>query len=227
MRYYIYVSTAKVDMLYGQIPPTLLRRLAVEAKVDLKVLSLAVQSPRTDTGPYDRLDLVEAYLDREFDVSWMSEPTAWFRGDLGLRIAGDGQASGPTLMTGRDGDTVVALVGSAHHLIGYQAAPDLHRVGYSGLPSVFRLLQDIPREWEFQLNVRWRARMPSRESVAHDVLHFAEALTVPPVYCEFLARQLMWGTVAREDGSEVTVVVGTPLYVAMSDRGPGDDGQVV
>ncbi|QCX79692.1 hypothetical protein C9F11_30505 [Streptomyces sp. YIM 121038] len=222
MRYYIYLSTAKVDMLYEQIPPKLARRLAVEAKVDLKVLSLAVQSPRGDTSTYDRLDLVEAYLEREFDVSWMSEPSAWFRGDLGLRIVGDGGPNSPTLMTGRDGDTVVALIGSAHHLIGHQAAPDLHRVGYSGLPSMFRLLQEVPPEWERQFNVRWWGRMPSRESVAHDVLHFADALTVPPVPCEFLARRLLSDTVRREDGRELTVVVGTPVYVAMSDGMPGD-----
>ncbi|MEU4932559.1 SAVMC3_10250 family protein [Streptomyces yokosukanensis] len=220
MRYYLYVSTVKVDMLYEQIPPKLLRRLAVEARLDLKVVSVAVQSPRADTSTYDRLDLVEAYLDREFDVSWMSEPAAWFRGDLGLRIAGYGEANGPTLMTGRDGDTVVALIGSAHHLIGYQASSDMNKVSYSGLPSMFRLLQDIPPEWEYQFNGRWRARMPSRESVTHDVLHFAESLTVPPMYCEFLARQLMRGTVTREDGRELTIVVGTPLYVTMSDQTP-------
>ncbi|QIB43001.1 DUF7019 family protein [Streptomyces aureoverticillatus] len=224
MRYYVYVSTAKVDMLYEQIPPKLLRRLAVEAKVDLKVVSVAVQSPRAEASTYDRLDLVEAYLEREFDVGWMSEPTAWFRGDLGLRIAGYGDANSPTLMTGRDGDTVVALIGSAHHLIGHQAAPDMHRVGFSGLPSIFRLLQDIPPEWEGQFNVRSRFAMPDRESVTADVLRVTEALTVPPMYCEFLARQLMRGTVTREDGRELTVVVGTPLYVAMSDRVP-DGGE--
>lgn len=225
MRYYLYVSAAKVDMLYGQIPPKLLRRLAVEAKVDLKVVSVAVQSPRADTSTYDRLDIVEAYLDREFDVSWMSEPTAWFRGDLGLRIAGYGDADGPTLMTGRDGDTVVALIGSAHHLIGYQAAPDMHRVGFSGLPSISRLLQNIPPEWEDQFGVRWRGgRMPNRESVEHEVLRVAESLTVPPMYCEFLARRLMRSTVTREDGKELTILIGTPLYVAMSDRAPEDEG---
>ncbi|WP_405662270.1 DUF7019 family protein [Streptomyces sp. RK9] len=222
LRYYVYVSTAKVDMLYEQIPPKLLRRLAVEAKVDLKVVSVAVQSPRAEPSAYDRLDLVEAYLEREFDVSWMSEPAAWFRGDLGLRIAGYGEADKPTLMTGRDGDTVVALIGSAHHLIGHQAAPDMHRVGFSGLPSIFRLLQDTPPEWERQFNVRSWNTMPDRGSVTSDVLRVAEALTVPPMYCEFLARQLMRGTVTQEDGRELTIVVGTPLYVAMSDRVPVD-----
>nr|WP_232626870.1 SAVMC3_10250 family protein [Streptomyces alfalfae] len=113
MSYYLYVSGTKLDMLYEQIPPKLLKRLAVEAKVDLKVLSVAVQSPRADVTSYDKLDLVEAYLEREFDVSWMTEPRPWFRGDLELRVAGYGSPEGPTFMTGRDGDTVIALIGSA------------------------------------------------------------------------------------------------------------------
>ncbi|MGA4839025.1 DUF7019 family protein [Streptomyces sp. G45] len=225
MRYYIYISTAKVDMLYAQIPPTLARRLAVEAKVDLKVLSLAVQSPRGDATAYDKLNLVEAYLEREFDVSWMSEPTAWFRGDLALRIAGYGDANSPTFMTGQDGDTLVALIGSAHHLVGYEPAPDMHRVGHSALPSLFQLLRDVPPEWEYQLGPGWREEeRPGERHAVHEVLHFAEALTVPPVYCEFLARQLMRGSVELEGGRELTVVIGTPLYVAMSDGEPEGRG---
>ncbi len=224
MRYYLYVSTAKVDMLYGQIPPKLLRRLAVEAKVDLKVVSVAVQSPRADTSAYDRLDLVEAYLEREFDVGWMTEPTAWFRGDLGLRIAGYGDANGPTLMMGEDGDTLVALIGSAHHLIGYQLAPDMPRVGFSGLPSMFALLRDFPPEWESQMRVPRRngRRTADGASIMREVRQCAQALTVPPVYGEFLARQLLRGTVTREDGREMTVVIGTPVYVAMSDPEGGE-----
>ncbi|KUF16581.1 DUF7019 family protein, partial [Streptomyces silvensis] len=160
-----------------------------------------------------------------FDVSWMSEPTAWFRGDLGLRVAGYGEVNRPTLMTGQDGDTVVALIGSAHHLVGYQAPPEMGRIGFSGLPSLFRLLRDTPPEWEDHFNVRSRGgRMPSRGGVAQDVLRAAETLTVPPMYCEFLARQLMCSTVTREDGKELTILVGTPLYVAMSDEAHAGEG---
>ncbi|MEU6994650.1 SAVMC3_10250 family protein [Streptomyces sp. NPDC046465] len=224
MRYYFYVSTAKVDMLYGQIPQKLLRRLAVEAKLDLKVVSLALQSTRSETTAYDQLDLVEAYLDREYDVSWVTEPAAWFRGEAALRVAGYGDPDGPTLMTGYDGDTVVALIGSARHLIGHQASPEMKQVGFSGLPGLFRLLQDAPPEWDRQFDVRFRGRMPSRTSITENVLHCAESLTVPPMCCEFLARQLLRDTVTRADGREVTVVVGTPLFVAMSDRAAEGEG---
>ncbi|APY85839.1 hypothetical protein DCW30_27080 [Streptomyces alfalfae] len=205
MRYYLYVSGTKLDMLYEQIPPKLLKRLAVEAKVDLKVLSVAVQSPRADVTSYDKLDLVEAYLEREFDVSWMTEPRPWFRGDLELRVAGYGSPEGPTFMTGRDGDTVIALIGSAHHLLGQRTAPETIQASYSMLPSLFRLLDDTPGREHGQ-------------DPAHDVLEFAELMTEPPVYGEFLARRLLHGTATGRDGRQVDIVVGTPLYVAMADE---------
>ncbi|MET8683147.1 SAVMC3_10250 family protein [Streptomyces sp. NPDC004732] len=218
MRYYLYVSGAKLDMLYEQIPPKLLKRLAVEAKVDLKVLSVAVQSPRADVTTYDRLDIVEAYLEREFDVSWMTEPRPWFRGDLELRIAGYGSPAGPTFMTGREGDTVVALIGSAHHLLGQRTAPDTIQASYSMLPSLFRLLDDAPEDWPRHQRER-RAAVPSHDQeAAHQVLEFAESLTGPPVYGEFLARRLLHGTATGQDGRQVDIVVGTPLYVAMADE---------
>ncbi|MEV8017211.1 SAVMC3_10250 family protein [Streptomyces sp. NPDC086554] len=212
MRYYLYVSGAKLDMLYGQIPQKLLKRLAVEAKVDLKVLSVAVQAPRAEATTYDQLDIVEKYLEREFDVSWMTEPRPWFRGDLGLRIAGYGTPAGPTFMTGREGDTVIALIGSAHHLIGQRTALDTIQASHSSLPSLFQLLRDAPDQR--QTAIRW--------SPQDQVLEFSKSLTVPPVYSDFLARLLLHGTVTEEDGRELKVVIGTPLYVAMSD---GDQGQ--
>ncbi|MFD6433771.1 DUF7019 family protein [Streptomyces venezuelae] len=205
MRYYLYVSGTKLDMLYEQIPPKLLKRLAVEAKVDLKVLSVAVQSPRADVTTYDRLDIVEAYLEREFDVSWMTEPRPWFRGDLELRVAGYGSPEGPTFMTGRDGDTVIALIGSAHHLLGQRTAPETIQASYSMLPSLFRLLEETPGRAHGQ-------------DAAHQVLEFAETLSEPPVYSEFLARRLLHGTATGRDGRQVDIVVGTPLYVAMADE---------
>ncbi|QEU91211.1 DUF7019 family protein [Streptomyces kanamyceticus] len=215
MRYYLYVSGTKLDMLYGQIPTKLLKRLAVEAKVDLKVLSVAVQSPRAEATTYDRLDIVEAYLEREFDVSWMTEPRPWFRGDLGLRIAGYGSPAGPTFMTGREGDTVIALVGSAQHLIGQRTAPDTIQNAYSNLPSLFQLVRD-----DAQAN----GRPVDEDAAMGQVLTFSESLTVPPVYAEFLARRLVSGTVTGRDGRDVHVVIGTPLYVAMADEDP-DQGR--
>ncbi|MFC8128063.1 DUF7019 family protein [Streptomyces sp. NPDC057302] len=217
MRYYLYLSAAKLDMLYGQIPQKLLKRLAVEAKVDLKVLSVAVQSPRADATTYDQLDIVEKYLEREFDVSWMTEPRSWFRGDMALRTGGYGSSEGPVLMTGREGDTVVALIGSAHHLIGQRPAPDVMVRAFSALPALFQLLRDAPEDWPLGLPSVVRTHPTHEEGALHDVLEMSERLIVPGVFCEFLARRLLRGSITLDDGRELNIVIGTPLYVAMAD----------
>ncbi|MFC6063859.1 DUF7019 family protein [Streptomyces ochraceiscleroticus] len=213
VRYYLYLSDAKLDMLFEQIPQKLLPRLVTEAKVDLKVVSFSVQRAQSEMSRYDRLEVVEAFLEREYDVGWMTEPAFWFRGESGLRVSGADGAGGPVLMTGTDSEPVVVLIGSAHHVMGgEQPSPELGRVGHSWLPSLHRLLQNARPGNTGSLDDRGTLR---------DSLAFAQQATGPAMWCEFLARQLMRGTVTQE-GRTREVVIGTPLYVAMCDeiRGP-------
>ncbi|MEV6957280.1 DUF7019 family protein [Streptomyces sp. NPDC051183] len=216
MRYYVYVSRAKIDMMFEQIPRKLLPRLVTEARADLKIVSVAVQQPRDEPTLYDRLNAVEDHLDREYDIGWMTEPAFWFRGESALRIAAAGDASSPVLMTGREGDLVVALIGSAHHLVGREApASELGRVGHSWLPSLYGLLEEARTDTEF---VDVDAEGRDDRGTLRDVLTFSGRATGPATWCEFLARQLMRGTVTGPDGRPRQVVIATPLYVAMSDE---------
>jgi hypothetical protein len=217
VRYYLYVSRAKTDMLFGQIPRKLLSRLVTEAKLDLKLVSVSVQEPREQPGLYDRLDVVEAYLDREYDISWMTESAFWFRGEAGLRIAGGDDISGPVLMTGVEENLVVALIGSARHLVGHQEpSPELGRVGHSWLPSLHRLLENALADAD-----AGNAPAVDEQGTLRDVVAFSGRVAGPATSCEFLARQLMRGTVVDRDGRSRNVVIATPLYVAMSDEIPG------
>jgi len=49
LRYYLYVSNTKLDMLFEQIDPALRRRISAEAKVDLKLASLTLRRADTPT----------------------------------------------------------------------------------------------------------------------------------------------------------------------------------
>ena len=40
VKYFLYISDAKVDMLFGQVPQKILKRIAAELTIDLKVVSL-------------------------------------------------------------------------------------------------------------------------------------------------------------------------------------------
>jgi hypothetical protein len=206
VRYYVYVSQAKLDMLFEQIPQKVLPRLVTEAKVDLKVVGVSLQRSGTELTRYHRLDIVEEYLAQEYDVGWMTEPSFWFRGDLGLRMSVTANGRGPVFMTGTDGNLVVALVGSAHHVLGndHASSPDL-RMGGSWLPALQALLRQESTD-----------SLDDRETL-RDTFAFSRRVTGPATWCEFLAKRLMHGTATDEDGRQWEVVIGTPLYVAMSE----------
>ncbi|MFJ4689647.1 DUF7019 family protein [Streptomyces sp. NPDC088789] len=217
MRYYLYVSRAKVDMLFGQIPQKLLPRLVTEARADLKVLSVSVQQPREEPTLYDRLNVVETHLDREYDIGWMTEPAQWFRGESGLRTSVTGRPDSPVLMTCVDENVVVALIGSSHHIVGREEPPaELGRVGHSWLPALHELLEESRAD-----RGTLDAEALDAEGTVRDVLDFTQHATGPATWCEFLARQLLRGRATGPDGRERDVVVATPLFVAMSDEVQG------
>jgi hypothetical protein len=218
VRFYTYVSEAKLDMLFGQIPPKMVSRLSAEAKVDLKVISLTVHKDRTEADMYGRLEIVEAYLDRIHEISWMTQPSAWFRGECDLRMSGYGRASdAPVLMTGREGSTVVVLIGSAHHLIGQRVSPESATVGHSMLPSLFRLVQQAvdDRLVTAPDGIPRRESAAEKEQMLHQVVQLGRGLRGPGSPSDFLARRLLSGVVTDGQGEQLDVVVGTPLYVAL------------
>lgn len=45
MKYYIYISSLKVDMLFEQLPAPLKKKIAAELKIDLKILIQRSTSP--------------------------------------------------------------------------------------------------------------------------------------------------------------------------------------
>jgi hypothetical protein len=226
MRYYVYVSDAKLDLLLGQIPPKRLSRLAAEFKIDLKLVSMTVQTAAPpEATRYQRLAVVERAIERDEDVSGLEEPSIWFRGELGLRsmIFGGG-STGLLLFTGAWQGTVIALIGSAHHLVGSGVAPEAVPIGYSGsmLPTLFTLLERDQAEWDDRHQVQeanpplTRRERPSDQDSLRQVIGCADQITGPSQECEFLARRLLVGTTQDPNGRPVRVLIGTPLYVALS-----------
>ena len=214
MRYYTYISDAKLDLLYGQIPPKLLSRLSAEFRVDLKVVSMSVQMDRAEAARFDKLRIVERYLDENFDISGIADPAVWFRGGLGLRSVTYPDMTGEMLLfMGLHEDILVVLIGSAHHLVGRRPPPDSLPRAYSRLPELFRLLDRDEAEHAG----REDKREASDEAALRQVLQFAQHIGGPREPCDFLARRLLCGKIAGPADQPTKVVVATPLYVALSD----------
>lgn len=215
MRYYVYVSDAKLDMLYGQIPSRLLSRIVAELKLDVKVLAVSIRERETDATRFEKLAVVENYIDRHFDVGTVHDPAPWFRGQLHMRsgIYGD-EPGGLLYFSGVQDGVLVALIGSAHHLIGQRSQPSAIQMSYSRAPSLFTLLRRDSIDGSHAEDEIQPEKTDQRAlAEVHD---FANALRGVREPSEFLARRLLSGSVPDGEAPVRTVLLGTPLYVALT-----------
>ena len=233
LRYYLYISDSKLDMLFEQIPPKLRTRFAAEVKVDLKVVGVALTSAQPTTVRTAKLRLIERYLESETGVGSVDEPQLYFRGGLPMEwgYVGSqepGQRRGVVFMSKGDGLTV-ALIGSHFHVLGHQRAdPD---APMSAPPDLYETVQDRgpsrtthpPGEARSSTETGAAigatlgletSQSPTLELPSRLVTAISE-LTIDGDYqeLEFLAMRLGDGRLA--DGRRV--LVGSPLFVALGD----------
>jgi hypothetical protein len=213
VKYYLYVSDTKLDMLYAQIPRPVLERLAVELKVDLKVLGVVLRTnPLEDETRYSKLEVVAKYLEREGYVGTIDEPAAYFKGPVTMTWGVHGQA---VYFTGEAAGTVVALAGSLGHVVG---ATQEQSLPMSSLPT---LVMDL-----LAGEVGSDAMADAMSEIAEggdrwagQILFFHKEFTsmssFPQQNVDFIARRLSYRTRDPEHGIiDRNVLLGTPVYVA-------------
>lgn len=71
LKYYFYISESKIDMLWPQIPPKILKSIATQLNIDPK-------SP----SPLTKVKIVTDYILNNLEVGTVAEPNAYFRGTL-------------------------------------------------------------------------------------------------------------------------------------------------
>jgi len=134
LRYYLYVSDTKLDMLFEQIDPGQRRKISAEVKVDLKLASVTLRSiEHPAPARAAKLRVVERYIERNHRVGSVGVAGAeYVRGSMPMRwgrIPSPRSLEGPpglrlpmVFFKGEMGDQVVMLAGSRHHLLGEYAS---------------------------------------------------------------------------------------------------------
>jgi hypothetical protein len=234
VRYYVYASDAKIDMLYSQIPPKLLNRFVGDLKLDIKLLAVSLRQRETDETLYSKLKVVERYLHQQENVGSTASSTPWFFDQMPLRsgVAFDRMV----YFSGQQAGQQVTLIGSAHHMIG--SGPSQFSASGSGLGSLADILlgqaeaadgdPHVPDVPDKRGSLSWLVSAPERDLELLDlVFNWASDLKGLPEASAFLARRLLDFRVdsnfARErsylriptDDSVQRVVIATPLYVAL------------
>jgi hypothetical protein len=124
IKYYIYLSRVKVEMLWGQISQNDLKKISAELKINAGFFSGGVKSETKDHNLYKKLDVVLKYLENRDMIGSLGNPRTFFKGTLPMswqEIEFYEKDSGRiVLFSGFDqaSNRVVGLVGSVAHIIG-------------------------------------------------------------------------------------------------------------
>jgi hypothetical protein len=131
MRYYIYISDAKVDMLFPQVPHDIKKKVALEFKMDLKLLSAARKTEtETEDNRIARLETVADFIRQYGRVGSVDQPDEYIDDSMMLKwgdYAPNWDEKSPVVYYGGETDrTIVGLGGSSKHIIGNQGDTSSH-----------------------------------------------------------------------------------------------------
>jgi hypothetical protein len=206
-RYYLYISDTKVDMLLAQIDPRFTRSRATEINLDLKVMSAKRSTANPGSDRIARLERVVRHLEDHGDLGTVDEPGQFFWGLLPMRWGLVEGRTSAVFFGGQAEHTMVGLGGSLQHVVG--SAED-------GIPEQ-RLRNSILPVMLSWLNTDGDGDFDDRLLAA---VHMATGrLRGPAQNLEFVAKRLMQGTSPHPEPQDtrMTVLLGSPLYVAMVD----------
>jgi hypothetical protein len=218
VRYYLYISDAKVDMLLPQIPGALRRKVSAKFGFDIKVLSGSLETERTTLDDrIARLAAVEEYLLENEPIGSPSQPASWIQGTVDAKFMdlGDGAA---LFLTGAP-SWILALGGSAYHLVG-ASKPEQVCIPFSFLPNLTghltRLAEDHPELLVGSSEDVLRHLGPEVDREFENWIEIVKwafhNAKVTDQRIEFLAKRLV-----SKKGNGDTVTMASPLYVASAE----------
>jgi hypothetical protein len=217
LKYFLYVSDTKLDMLFSQIPLKIRQKIAADLHINLGIIKADIRR-KTEPNRYDKLKLVVQYIERNFDVGTIDDPKEYFKGMLPMRWGPISHNGLETLVYfgGKTDRTVFGLGGSLPHVIGEKVGGSVPKGGslsFSILDALHRSLDTPSMDKLQRKTIGW----PSVDSDLFEVMRATLNMRGTEESLEFFAKRLLEGTV--EDWSTHTtshVLLGTPLYVALT-----------
>jgi len=213
-------------MLFPQVPHDIKKKVALEFKMDLKLLSA---SRRTETESEDnriaRLETVVDFIREYGNVGTVDEPDEYIEGAMPVRwgpVVNDMMDSTVVYFGGQTDKTYLGLGGSMHYVIGSSGASSAN--SRSATPV---LLEYLYKELKVNEPISSFSERPEeyktylREAItpAECIALASTSLMGPLQNVEFLAKRLSYGAVESRDYEKRRpfALLATPLYVAMAD----------
>jgi hypothetical protein len=236
VKYYLYVSDAKLEMLYAQMPARMRDKIAAELKIDLKIIGATISAKSRPETRYGKLDLVREYLSKTTPVGTVADPQSYFAGTMSMRW---GLITGPdtgriVYFGGEQDSAILGLAGSRHHVVGFQGegivdSPPPSGGGSSMVPYILEQLEnsiatalegEASAETGSVIHLKNPGSLPRSDSgdarALETVLYATRNLLGPAQSLEFLAKRLLMGRMVSSS-EEINILLGSPLYVALAD----------
>src|SRR5260370_27167413 len=221
MKYYIYISDTKVDMLYPQIPQPILKKIASSLSIDLKLLraelSVGAKNSQTEQNRYAKVRIVSDYIEKHMDVGTVDAPSAYFKGQLSMRQGTlHDQAA---FFSGETEKTVLGLCGSMKHVIGNVVDSKIPIPQSSLLYAIEHMIRVLVTESKLipynpaitADDVEYEMHQDTLKGIGY--MNYGKDASKQQF--EFLAKTLLQGTFPIYN--QPYVVLGTPIYVAIDD----------
>lgn len=220
MRYFVYISKSKVEMLYSQLPEHSSGERSYEVGFDLKFFKALFKKSLTQKDLIRKAEAVCEWLESEGQIGDVENPQQFFRGSLPM-------AWGPfidqfnvegkhlLLFVGEDyfpnGNFTICLGGSLNNIVGAPQNPELEKKGgFSTHYLIRKILAD---------GINNVAGEPQDKYDEDEML--VRAIESLPIlidingkkhrdYLSFVAKTLFVKEKANKNG---LVILGTPIFV--------------
>jgi len=222
MKYYLYISDAKVNMLWEQIRNVSPSKKSIEIKLDVKLFSSSFQEEFIPiNGRIQKLQEVEKYIRKHSSVGTLDNPDDFIADTMDMQWNIDTQDLPLVYMWGYRSLSLpplgVCLGGSAKHLISSNNDDENNTGTISNHPS---LIPNLLRNFGRALQESNRLSNGWTEKMENEVRRNFLLNDVPKRRMEFLVKSLLPApytiSVMHGDFEAVRLYIGTPLYVAFA-----------
>jgi hypothetical protein len=223
LRNYLYISDAKLDMFFEQIDKSILKRISVEVRVDLKLASVTLRKAE-DPVParIPKLRVVERFIDEHHHVGSIENPgREYFRGQMDMQWGwlafgpGDRDRIPIVYFRGKEHSQLVMLAGSRRHVLGEHPAAEA--VAMSALPAIIGAIDEHISEPHIVIPPWSNSPIPiTRPESSWSAIYAASVAKLYPVNTPTQQMEFLAIPLAETQLDKDHAILGTPLYVALA-----------
>lgn len=212
MRYYHYISSAKLEMLYEQIVPEARERLAVDLGISIGIISANFRSEKVENAQHQKIQILERHLGSRVGSLIDPEP---YVADTAVAAWGPFQDyENIVYFGGYKNGTHFGLMGSFSNCVG---APNASPSGYSLERHIVHTLARrklLPPRTPTS-SCKGTSAAEANERAFEGVVMANQCSIEPKAKIRFLARTVLASQ--HRDHHDYGVYIGTPIYVATED----------